>query len=239
MSCDHKPEHCLRDHAGQPSCIRRVSVFDCLTDEEVAELHAVAQSKHVAKGEMVFQEGESCDSLFVVSEGIIKISKLSDEGKEQIIRFMFPGDFFGQFSLLLQKKHYANAEALEPSVICIIHRRDFIQFMENKPKVTYRFLLAVSERLHQADDWMGAISLLEVERRLAKILGLFYEQLSPGDNVVKLPVAKKELAALIGTTPETLSRKLAWLEEQGIISLERRNMIKILDPQALLQATVS
>src|SRR5690242_16639317 len=151
MPCHH--------NENEPTCISRVPIFEHLTPEERCELHAVVQSRPYKKGDFIFREGERSDTLFVLSEGTVKISKVSGEGKEQIIRFLFPGDFFGQFALLQEKTHHANAEVLDSAVICSIHKPDFHRLMELNSKMAYRFLLAMSERLQQADDWMGTLSL--------------------------------------------------------------------------------
>jgi len=218
-------------HHEQRSCIHQVPIFEQLTEEDAAALSSAVQSKPYRKGELIFREGERSDQLFIVNEGIIKLSKLSEEGKEQIIRFLFPGDFFGQFALLQEKNHYADAEALSPAVICTIHKQDFLPIMAQNAKLAYRFLLAVSERLAQADEWIGTLSLMETDRRLAKLLMAFYER-NNGQAEIRLPVQKKELAALIGTTPETLSRKLAELDQLGYLAVARNSII-ILQPRLL------
>ncbi|MCL6459733.1 MAG: Crp/Fnr family transcriptional regulator, partial [Gorillibacterium sp.] len=142
---------------------------------------------------------------------------------EKIVRFLFPGDFFGQFALLQEKKHDAHAEVLDAATVCIIHKQDFLPIIENNSKMAYSFVIAISELLHQAEEWISTISLLETEQRLAKLLLLFHEKNGSLPSFT-LPVPKKELAALLGTTPETLSRKLASLEKQGLISFMRKNV---------------
>jgi len=211
------------------SCIRQVPIFEHLTEQEIILLKDVIRSRCYEKGEFIFREGERSETLYVLHHGIVKLSKCSGTGKEQIIRFLFPTDFFGQFSLLHERTHYAHAEVLAAATICLIHKSDFNELMENNPAMTHRFLLAVSDRLHQADEWMSTISLLDVEERLAKILLLFYQKEYPRDLLLKLPIAKKELAALIGTTPETLSRKLSFLESRHVLASESRNRIRILN----------
>ena len=217
MCCNH----C--DHSAETSCLSKVPIFNNLTSSEIETLQPVIQTKYFAKGDYIFREGETSDSLFVVNQGTIKISKLSGEGKEKIVRFLFPGDFFGQFALLQEKKHDAHAEVLDAAAVCIIHKQDFLPIIENNAKMAFSFVLAISELLHQAEEWMSTISLLETEQRLAKLLLLFHER---NDFVASfdLPVPKKELAALLGTTPETLSRKLASLEERGLISFVRKRV---------------
>ncbi|MCC2684939.1 MAG: transcriptional regulator [Paenibacillaceae bacterium] len=224
---------CRTDNPLAHSCIRRVPIFQNLSDEEVEILHHVTFQKKYEKNETIFRDGEQSENLYVISRGVVKIAKLTDEGKEQIYRFLFPGDFFGQFSLLQNKTHYANAEALEPAVICQIHKADFTRIIGEHPHMAYRLLIAVSERLQQADEWISTISLLDVERRLAKILLLFYRKQADSQGQVKLPVAKKQLAAWIGTTPETISRKFTHFESLGILASDNPNKIRILDPKML------
>jgi CRP-like cAMP-binding protein len=223
MSCHHNQ-----------SCASKVPIFKSLTDSEMDQLHQVIQKREYKKGTFIFQEGESSEALFIVNKGLIKISKVSDEGREQIIRILFPGDFLGQFSLLQNKKHYANAEVIEATEVCLILKNDFKDLMETNPEMTYRFLIAISERLQQADEWMGDISLLEVERRLAKMLLLFHQKHNySNDKSFELPVSKKDFAALIGTTPETLSRKLVSLESNDILRMNGRKGITIVNYDGL------
>jgi CRP-like cAMP-binding protein len=206
------------------SCLRKVPVFRALSHEEEQLLQTVIRSSRFTKGQLVFREGESSHSLFVLHRGLIKISKVSELGKEHILRFLFPGDFFGQAALFQEKSHYANAEVIEAAEVCQIYREDFHALLERNPSMTYRFLVALSEQLEQADDWAGAVSLLEVEQRLAKLL-LQLEQMGFADKEgIQLPAAKKEMAAMIGATPETLSRKLTYLESLHIIAVNNRTV---------------
>lgn len=218
------------------SCIRRVPIFEALNEQEMIGLQKKIRSSHYEKGEFIFREGEASDLLFVLREGVVKISKYSGTGKEQLIRLKYPGDFFGKLPLLHDKKQYANAEVLERASVCFIQRSDLLSLLEKNPATTYRFLLAVSELLQQTDERMSMISLLEVEKRLAKTLLLYSQKEKTADNVIlKLPVAKKELASMLGTTPETISRKLADLETKQMIATDRRGRIRLLDLNRLTE----
>lgn len=226
--------HCDK-YTQEPSCIQRVPIFSHLDMNRIKDFEAITRSLQFKKGDFIFREGDRSETLFVINEGIIKISKVSNTGKEHIVRFLFPGDFFGQFALFQEETHYANAEALEDVVICIIHKRDFIVLLEKNPQVTYRFLMELTNKLRQTDEWISDISLLEVDRRLAKLLLVFYKQHSTINQTFELPVAKKELAALIGTTPETVSRKLSQFESLGFIRLIGRVKLLITDANGLEQ----
>jgi CRP/FNR family transcriptional regulator len=211
------------NHAAH-TCIDKVPIFEHLTAEEAELLTAAIRPKRYKKGETIFREGVRSETLYILQEGIVKISKLSETGKEQILRFLFPGDFFGHFAMLQNKTHYANAEVLEDAVVCLIHKQAFRQILEGSPKSAYRFLLAVSERLGQADEWLGTISLMDTDRRMAKLLLHFYEK-NGAQPVMRLPAKKKELAALLGVAPETFSRKLACFEENGLLEVSRKYIV--------------
>jgi CRP-like cAMP-binding protein len=210
-------------HAATTACLSGVPVFQQLTQEELGALPHITETRVYAKGEYIFREGEKSGLLFIVRKGAIKLSKWSREGKERIFRLLFPGDFFGQYALLEDRLHYADAEALDKTMVCVIRKNDFLHTIKEHPGIALSFLSAVNELLHQADEWTGAMSLLETEQRIAKLLLILHERNS-GQEEFKLPVQKKELAALLGTTPETLSRKLASLENQGYIRLFRRQI---------------
>lgn len=214
------------------SCISQVPVFQNLSLDEEQLLSSITSSIYLTKGSYVFHTGEQSDALFVLHEGLIKLTKTSDHGKEHVLRFLFPGDFLGQFALFQQKNHYATAEVLEPSVICRLHRKDFLPLLERQPQLTYSFLLALSEQLQQADEWAGAMHVLDVEQRLAKMLLYYWRKQGLPETGLQLPAAKKELSAMIGTTPESLSRKLTQWVQSEIIGMKNRT-IQILDLEYL------
>ncbi|WP_312473564.1 Crp/Fnr family transcriptional regulator [Neobacillus sp.] len=229
MGCEHCCSH-------QSSCITSVPVFKGLNAADLQLLQKVTRSNQFFKGEYIFRVGEQSEKLFVVNEGLIKLTKMSVEGKEQIVRLLFPGDFFGLFSILKNEKHYINAEAIGfPTVICSIDKKDFLQTMENNAELAYRFLLAVNDRLYEADESVGFLSLMEVEQRLARALILFHEKMNAGNEAFTLPITKKDLASYIGTTPESVSRKLLAFMSQKWIVMDGRRKIQILELDQLKQ----
>lgn len=219
-------------HQNTPSCLAHVPVFTGLRSSEVELLHSVMQTAQYRKGELIFREGDRSESLYVVNRGIIKLTKLEDNGKEHIIRLLFPGDFFGQFALLQEKPHYASAYAADTTGVCRIHRGDFLDILRRDPDTSARFMTALSTQLEEADAWAAVLTLLEADRRLAKMLLYFRQKAAPTSSAFTLPVSKKELAGLIGATPETLSRKLRQLSEGGVLSVARREL-RLLDEPAL------
>jgi CRP-like cAMP-binding protein len=221
---------CCDNHHDE--CVRNVPLFESLKENEFALIQQTVQRRLYRKGDSIFREGDLSDGLYVINEGTIKISKLSDAGKEHVLRFLFPGDFSGQFALFHESQHYTNAEALSDTTACHIHRAHLRAMLQDNPHITYQFLVALSNQLRTADEWGSTINLLDVEKRLAKTLLLFSANHGL-HNTLELPVAKKEFASLLSVTPETLSRKLAQFESQDVIALLGKRKILIRDRKAL------
>jgi CRP-like cAMP-binding protein len=218
-------EHCSHES----SCLTTVPVFKGLNKEDIKQLRKVTHSRMAQKGEYIFREGERSSTLFVIKDGLVKLTKTSPDGKEQIVRLLFPGDFFGLFSLLRDEKHYLNAETIQQTEICSIEKKDFLKVMEGNSDMAFRFLVAMNDRLYEADESVGNLSLMEVEQRLAKALLLFHEKLKIKNEPFMLPITKKDLASFIGTTPESVSRKLLTFMSQHIIHMEGQRVIQILE----------
>jgi CRP-like cAMP-binding protein len=215
------------------TCLSLVPVFQGMSSEDVLKLQNVTNSRCFKKGEFIFREGDRSETLFIIRKGLIKLSKVSEEGKEQIIRLLFQGDFFGQFALLQNESHYANAEALEETIVCSIEKQPFVNALERNPTMAFHFIHALNKRLFLADEWMSLISLMDVEQRLARVILLFYEKLDVSHDQFTLPISKRDLASLIGTTPETLSRKLVLFVAKQAIQLKQRRDIQVVDYQRL------
>ncbi|WP_249900940.1 Crp/Fnr family transcriptional regulator [Paenibacillus sp. PK3_47] len=203
-------------------------------------MESIIESNYYAKGSVVFREGEPSESLFVVKSGLIKLTQTNKEGKQHTLRFLFPGDYFGQFALLHNKQNHVKAEVIEGSDVCRLHRKDFLPLVERNSALAFSFLMSMSEQLQQAEELAGAMHIFEVEKRLARLLVQLLSRKQSGlipqslEMSIELPAAKKEFAAMIGTTAETLSRKLNKLESLHIIEMRKRT-VEVLDIQALYQ----
>lgn len=205
-------------------------------------IESITETHNYKKGSQVCREGEPSEALFVVKSGLIKLTQNSKDGKQHIVRFLFAGDYFGQFALLHNKNNDVTAEVIESGEVCRMHRKDFIPLLEQNAGLAFSFLMSVSEQLHQAEEAAGALHMLEVEKRLARLLVYLYTRNLAGTAVtvralgqsVDLPSAQKEVAAMIGTTAETLSRKLNKLAALKIIAMHKRT-VNILELEALIQ----
>src|SRR5690606_16148902 len=135
--------------------------------------------------------------------------------------------------MLQSENHYANAVAINDTVIYTIQKQDFFDALERNHKMALRFMRALNERIYQADEWMSLISLMEVEQRLASVLLLFNNRVRSKDDRFTLPISKKVLASLIGTTPETISRKFVKFISENLIEVNGQRDIHILNLEGL------
>jgi CRP/FNR family transcriptional regulator, anaerobic regulatory protein len=222
--------HCLSCEANhQGNCIKKVPIFSNLTMEEMVEISMTTTQREYKKGESIYLEGEPSENLFVIHKGKVKISKLSEEGKEQIIRILYEGDFMGELSLFTQSPFMNNAEALETTSVCIVNGKELSRLIEKNPSISLKIMKELSSRLEKTERLIESIGLGNVEQRVAEIL----LKMSDDTNVVNLSISKRDLAAHIGMSQETLSRKLSSFQEEGWIRQEGQRKIIIINRASL------
>lgn len=204
----------------------------------------MASELTVNKGEIIFQEGDRGEGFYIVAAGKIKIFKMSFEGKEQILHIYGPGHIFGEVPVFQGTSFPASAMALEPSTILFLPRQAFVRQIGKSPALAMNMLADLSRRLREFTVQIENLSLKEVPARLAAyILTLAQEEAghsqisalrkqSPPAANVSLPVSKGQLASLIGTTPETISRVLKKMDLAEVIKVEGKKIL-ILDPKGL------
>lgn len=217
------------DQEDQPNCIESVPIFRDLSHDEMIEVAMITTPLKLNKGEMVYRSGDQGGKLYVMHQGRVKISRLNANGKEQVLRSLGPGDFMGELSLFSTLPQTDNAEVMEASVMCVIEGRSLKELMGKYPSIAFKVMDVLSRRLDTAETLLEVISLTSVEQRLAQAL----LNLSDGRNEVILTMSKGDLASQLGMSQESLSRKLAVFQEEGLIRMEGRKKIFLLDRQAL------
>jgi CRP-like cAMP-binding protein len=194
-------------------------LFGGLSGEQLSQIGKICQQKYYKRGEAVFWDGDPGIGFYVVLDGRIKIYKTSADGKEQILHIYGPGHPFGEVPVFSGSRFPANAQAIEKSHLLFFPRKDFIDLISNQPSLALNMLAVLSMRLRQFTVQVENLSLKEVPARLASYLVyLSKEQDSP--TVVDLPISKGQLASLLGTIPETLSRIFNKMTQHSLISVE-------------------
>lgn len=221
--------HCI-DH--DDYCISLVPIFNHLEEEQMDEVMALIHSRSYKKGEDIYQTGNASDALYIVRRGRVKIYRISESGKEQILRILNPGDFTGELALFNESVHDAFASALVDTDICMIKRNDLQNLLLKYPNISMKILSELSHRLAQSET-QTTRATERVELRIALFLVESMDHNSK-TNVITLPMSKKDLASYLGTTPETISRKLLEFEDAGLIKQLSNKSIKIIDVDGLL-----
>lgn len=210
-------------------CISRVPIFKTLSLEEMLEVADLIEPLYIDKDEMLISEGDPLGKLYILHTGRIKIYRITSGGKEQILRIVEPGDFIGETSLFSDTPSLDFAKAMLDSRMCVIDGRKLNDLMIKYPQITFKILNEMSRRLTKAETLIESISNDSVEKRIASAI----LDLSDGKDSVTLNMSKGEFASSLGMSQETLSRKLASLQGEGMIILEGQKKIRITDRDGL------
>jgi len=206
-------------------------LFGGLPEEQLEAVTRIAVEKRFEKGVSVFHEGEPGNGFYMVAEGKVKIFKMSWAGKEQILHIFGPGEPFGEVPVFHGSPFPANAETLAKSVLLFFPRVKFIALVEENPSLALHMLAILSLRLRRFVDQIENLSLKEVPARLAGYL-LYLSEEQGREDYVELEISKGQLASLLGTIPETLSRIFARMSDEGLIAVDGKK-IRIHDRTAL------
>lgn len=217
-------------HNAQP-VLRKIPLFQGLPDSQLDDLSKISFPKKYDRGETIFSENDRANGFYILTTGRTKIYKLSPDGKEQILHIIEAGEPFGEVAVFAGTFFPAHAEALENSEVLFVPRDGFVNLIKHDPSLSLNMLAVLSRRLREFTVLVEHLSLKEVPQRLAAFL--LYLSSSQGDtNSVHLAVTKGQLASLLGTIPETLSRILGKMAGQNLIKVDGRN-ITILDKEGL------
>lgn len=206
--------------------VSRIKLFEGLPAREQAALASIAEARAYAKGQDVFFAGETAQGFFSVSTGRVRIYQTALTGKEHILHVFGPGEVFAEVAVFAGSVYPANAQALEESEFLFFPRERFRKLMGDDPDMALQMLGLLSMRLRQFVRKLEDLSLREVPARLASHLLLLQAESRKRDLPLGLP--KGQLAAYLGTIPETLSRVLRRLTDDGIIAVTG-STVEILD----------
>lgn len=224
----------------------RQSLRDCFlfSDLEEQDLDAIEKATHtlkVKKGEIIFHEGDGAEGFFILRRGMVKVFKMSEEGREQTLHIMRPGGTFAEAAIFLGGNFPASAEALLDSTLIMVRKGPFLELLSKRPQVGIRMLGSVSLWLKRLTELIESLSIRTVQARLALYLLGELEasgrEASPGAELT-LDMPKKELAVQLGMAGETLSRVLRSFREKGIVAGQGRKL-RLLDPARLRELAES
>lgn len=213
----------------QHLCVTLVPLFNYLSENEQIEINQLARHQQFKKNEIIFKPGD--EKLDIVARGSMKVFQLSTNGNEQLLRVVEPGNYEGENQLFGIKNETLFGEALETTEICSLSKQAFNQVMLRNPQIALKLFELSAQKMIQVEKQAQILSMERVEERLSNYL-LDLSKVA-NDYQFSLPMKMIDIARYIGTTPETLSRKFKYLENNGYIERSGRK-ISILDGDELL-----
>ncbi len=208
-------------------------LFAGLPDEHIEALLSIARIRDFEKNQLIFSEGDQGSGFYINVDGMVKIFKLSPDGKEHILHIFGPGEPYGEVPVFSGKTYPANAESIGASRSLFFPRDAVVGLLTKNPAIALNMLAVLSLRLRQFTVAVENLSLKEVPGRLAAHLVMLSLEQETTEAVV-LNIPKTLLASLLGTIPETLSRILGRLEAENLIAVQGRT-IRLLDLEGLQQ----
>ncbi len=206
--------------------LSQIFLFQSLSIEHLKIIESSASLKKLAKGEYLFHEGQVATAFYILVSGLVKIYKLSADGNEQILHIQKPGDLIAEAVIFDFDEFPAFGQALEETEVLRFSKPDFLVTLQRFPEISFAIMRAYSQRIRQLVEKIEEISLHDVKSRLANFLINNCQKV--GDHYFcSLDISKKDLAATLGTIPETLSRVLNQFKKMELIK-EEKNKILIL-----------
>lgn len=202
-------------------CVAVVPLFNQLSATEQLAIAQLATHQHYAAHEVIFQPGD--DELVIVIKGKMKVYQLANNGKEQLLRMVTTGQYEGENQLFGLPNDRMFGEAVTPTTICSLKKAAFNQVLLAMPQLAIKLFEQSAQKMVQVEKQIQLLALDRVDERIASYLLDLVAQTH--SEQLTLPLKMKELAQYLGTTPETLSRRLKLFEQQGYLSRRGKQVI--------------
>lgn len=226
-------EHHLEIEHNFQSIFCEKSFKNSLSNEDFQKYMDSKKKISIAKGKLVFEEGDMPKGVYYIDKGAIKLYKLGFNKKEQILRFAKEGDLIGYRSLLSEEEYGASAEAMTPMEVTFIPTKIFHMLLMNNPKLSYAMLQKISYELGEYSNTIKLLAQKTVRERLAEVLILLEKKMGMNpEGFIRLSLTREEIANLIGTATESAIRLISEFKQDNLIEVEGRN-IKIINHDRL------
>lgn len=202
--------------------LRTIPLFAHVDDESLAAIGELLIERRIPKHQTIVEEGLAGDYMYVIREGQVKVTKLSGDGREKILELMGPGDFFGEMSLLDGAVRSASVKSMSETRILALSRNDFLKELRRNPDLAMAVIQELTRRVRQMDEQASSLSFQRVkERTRGLLLRLAKETPGPDGRLVTPALTHQQIADMVGTSRETVTRVVkrlkleGWLEQEG------------------------
>lgn len=213
--------------------VRQLSSLKELTKDELIRISHCKTSQIIRKGETIFEEGEHVNGVFCVKSGVCKVSKMSENGRDQIIHLVKSGDLLGERSLINDEASNLKAVAINDMEVCFIPKNEIMRDLDENHNFTMSILKGLASNLKNADNTIVDMGQKTVKQRLAQTLIYLKDTFGVNENnAIDINLSREDFANIIGTATETTIRLLSEFKKKGIIQLKGKE-ISILDEKNL------
>jgi len=210
------------------AALARSPLFHGIDDDELTRIAATMARRRFRKGEVIFHEGDPGDSLHVVVEGRVKITRESTEGDEAIVVVLTPGDAFGELVLLDGAPRSATATAMEPTETMTMPRSAFAELVDGANPFRWQLLTGIAQRVRRLTDQLAEVHFLDLAGRLALQLTRLAEEVTPGatkDIRLSRTLTQSDLAAMVGGTRQRVNQILGDFADEGLVAQDNHGLV--------------
>lgn len=210
--------------------LRAIPLFAALEESVLEEIAGLLIDRKFPKDAIIFEEGSLGDYMYLIREGQVKVTKMSEDGREKILEIFNAGDFFGDMALLEREPRSASVKTTRPCVLLALSRQDFLGLLRQNPEISMGIMCELSRRLRETDEQIRGLLFERVEGRTRRILERMAKDRVPDypERLATSPVTHQQLADLVGTSRETITRVVKELKDAGWLAQEgKRYLVRI------------
>ncbi|NVM75107.1 CRP-like cAMP-binding protein [Duganella sp. SG902] len=212
--------------------LRKIPLLAELSEEEMQRVKADMRIRQYAKREVVLQKGASGDSLLFLLSGSLQVVDITEDGRAIGLRMLAPGDFFGEIAVINGSMRSASVVALTPVLVALLPRQTALHLFAHSPSVANHMLRFLAAKVQRDSEFRALLSIHNTSRRIYTFIDLLKEKKEGDLHVVENLPTHQDIANMINTSRETVTRALLTLTQQGIIKKGTHRLI-IVDPEAL------
>ena len=206
--------------------VRQFSSLKALNKDELLKMANCKTSYTIKKGEPIFEEGDILNGVYCIKDGVCKLSKLSSNGKDQIVKLVKSGELLGQRSMISEEVANLSAVALENMEVCFIPKAEILGFFNENNAFSMNVMKTICGDLKEADDHVVSMGQKSLKERLAETLIYMHETFGVNeDGYLNIQLSRDELAGMIGTATESCIRLLSEFNKSNLIALDGKKIV--------------
>jgi CRP-like cAMP-binding protein len=207
--------------------LRAIPLFRDLGEKDLADIAGLLIDRKFPRDAVIYEDGSTGDYMYIIQEGQVKVTKMSEDGREKILEILGPGDFHGEMALLDRAARSASAKTTTPCVLLALSRQDFLGLLKQNHEVTLELIRVLARRLRETDEQIKGLLFERVEGRTRRLLARLAKEPVTGreDRMATSPITHQQLADLVGTSRETITRVVKELKDEGWLEQEGKRYL--------------